>query len=70
MELRRNSIMMVLKLILKEILKEFAKLRAYVLYVPTCLTCLYTLRAYVPSCLALLRAYVPSCLALLRAYVP
>ena len=43
----------------------------YVPFVPTCLTCLCILRAYVPSCLKLLRAYVPSCLKLpLRAYVP
>ena len=42
-------------------LTEFAKLRAfraYVHYVPMCLTCLCSLRAYVPSCLKLLRAYV------------
>ena len=42
----------------------------YVPFVPTCLTCLCALRAYVPTCLKLLRAYVPTCLKLLRAYMP
>ena len=39
-------------------------------FVPTCLTCLYALRACVPSFLKFLRAYVPTCLKLLRACVP
>ena len=38
----------------------------YVPFVPTCLTCLCALRAYVPSCLKLIRAYVPTCL---RAFI-
>ena len=42
----------------------------YVPFVPTCLTCLSTLRPYVPSCLKLLRAYVPYITTCLRAYVP
>ena len=47
----------------------------YVLFVPTCLTCLWS-RTYVPLCLALLRALrayapsVPKCLRALRYYVP
>ena len=39
-------------------------------FVPTCLTCLCTLRAYVPSCLKLLRAFVPCVTTCLRAFVP
>ena len=39
-------------------------------FVPTCLTCLCTLRAYVSSCLKLLRAYVPACPYFSRADVP
>ena len=38
--------------------------------VPRCLTCLCTLRAYVPTCLKLLGAYVPTCPYFLPAYVP
>ena len=41
----------------------------YVPFVPTCVTCLCALRAYVPSCLKLLRAYVPTCLRALNYYV-
>ena len=53
---------------------SYASLLNYVPFVPTCLTCLCTLRAFVPSCLKLLlRAYVPYITTWLRAlnyYVP
>ena len=56
---------------------DFAKLRALLSHVPTCLVCL---PAHVPKCLACLRTYVPTflaclcaqmltCLACLRAHV-
>ena len=39
-------------------------------FVPTYLTYLCALRAYVPLCHELICAYVPTCFKLLRAYMP
>ena len=50
-----------------------ASLLNYVPFVPTCLTCLCTLRAlnyYVPTCLHALHYCVPTCLLALNYYVP
>ena len=38
-------------------------------FVPTCLSCLRALRAYVPMCLKLVRVYVPPCLRALIFHV-
>ena len=50
-----------------KILSNFAKLRAFRAYVPSCPK---LLRTYVPTCLKPLRTYLPTCLKLLRDYVP
>ena len=50
-----------------------ASLLNYVPFVPTCLTCLCTLRAlnyYVPTCLHALHYCVPTCLLALNYYLP
>ena len=48
----------------------FICLLNYMPFVPTYLTYLCALRAYVPLCHELICAYVPTCFKLLRAYVP